>query len=444
MSRPPPTSPPEPADPALFADGSEIPPAPAVLDGPVAADVAADLDVVFGSLTSFVDVEAIARVGASGDARLAWLMADLLRFFQQGPIADAAVDAFEQLTGTLVPPGFAWGPTTDRLIAWDLPAPPGYVEWKRIPFEIIEPAWEPFFGDENSAIDYRFLSWGGVLIDNRPIEEVAFPCPGGCIPALDDPEVTDAAGGSWLADDRLIFGVALNGEARAYPKHMMEVHEMVNDTLGGSRIGIPYCTLCGSAQAYLTDIVPDGFETIELRTSGLLTRSNKVMFDLHTFSVFDTFLGDALTGPLHDEGYALEMITVVTSTWGEWKGSHPETTIVAEDGGIGRSYTLDPLRGRDDAGPIFPIGDVDPRLPVQEQVVGVVTPDGTAVAFPVDQARSALAAGNDVKLGGVRLLADGGGLRAELEDGTTIASHQSFWFAWSQFEPSTLVWTPLS
>ena len=33
----------------------------------------------------------------------------------------------------------------------------------------------------------------------------------------------------------------------------MEVREMVNDTLGGRDLAIPYCTLCASAQAYYTD-----------------------------------------------------------------------------------------------------------------------------------------------------------------------------------------------
>ncbi len=47
-------------------------------------------------------------------------------------------------------------------------------------------------------------------------------------------------------------------------------------------------------------------------------------------------------------------------------------------------------------------------------------------------------------LAGVRLVLDGGGLRAELTDGRPLPSHQAYWFAWSQFHPDTLVWTPLS
>lgn len=37
---------------------------------------------------------------------------------------------------------------------------------------------------------------------------------------------------SWLKDDGVVFGIGLNGEFRAYPRRIMEVHEMVNDTLG--------------------------------------------------------------------------------------------------------------------------------------------------------------------------------------------------------------------
>ena len=430
-----------PAD-RVLSNGSRLPPAPNVPDGPLPDQVVKDLHEVFATLRSSPDTDAIGRVGASGDARVAWLMSDLLRFFPSGPVNEAAVAAFEQLTATTITDESAWGAVTDLLIGWDIPEPPGYVGWKRIPFEMLEPGWAPFFADADADIDWRLISWGGVLIDDRPLDEVDRLCPRGCIPALDDPAVTDAAGGAWSADERIVFGVVVGGESRAYPKHIMEIHEMVNDTVGDRRIGMPYCTLCGSAQAYFTDAAPEGFQTLELRTSGLLNRSNKVMYEYHTKSVFDTFLGTALSGPLQEEGYQLDMTTVVASTWGDWKVAHPNTTIVAQDGGIGRSYPLDPLGGRDDDGPIFPIGVVDPRLPVQENVIGVITDDGTAVAFPVEAARLALSEDRVVELAGIVLVPDGSGFRTERSDATPIVSHQSFWFAWSQFQPGTLLWTP--
>jgi hypothetical protein len=166
------------------------------------------------------------------------------------------------------------------------------------------------------------------------------------------------------------------------------------------------------------------------------------MFDINTFSIFDTFTGEATTGPLREQGITLEQTTVVTATWSDWKQAHPETTIVAQDGGLGRTYSLDPLRGRDDDGPIFPIGDVDSRLPVQAQVVGVITPDGVPVAFPVEQLKIALVETDTISIEGITVTANGGGFVATLSNGEPVAAHQSFWFAWSQFHPDTLVWTP--
>ncbi len=417
-----------------------FPPAPPAADGPLDPAVSRALDdLAEGVATVGLQRDALDTVAGSRDARLAWFVSDLLRFLQ-GRDADSLVVAFEQLTGVdpRADPSFAqgaWVSVTDHLIAWDLPAPPGYRELKATLFLDVEPGWEPFFADPDSSIDWRLVSWGGVRIDDRQ-EGDPHPCLRGCIPALDDPALTDAGGGSWYPDDGVVFGVVVGDEAVAFPKRIMEVHEMVNITIGGRRLGLPYCTLCGSAQAYFT-------EGLTLRTSGLLSRSNKVMYDLHTRSVFDTFTGRALSGPLQDADVQLEQTTVVTSTWAAWKRAHPGTSIVAEDGGIGREYPADPLQGRDDDGPIFPVGPVDPRLPVQAPVVGVLAPDGTPLAFPVDQARAALADGRQVALGDVELRADDGGLRVYLRGGEELPSHQAFWFAWSQFHPATQLWTPL-
>ncbi|MDJ0664451.1 MAG: DUF3179 domain-containing (seleno)protein [Acidimicrobiia bacterium] len=431
-------------DPGLVnSDGDEIPPAPSAPTGPLDDETVAVVERVWASLSDAVEVEDIAAFGTTGDVRLAWLLADVQRFLRSSAAWRATVDAFNALAGTEVAPRLAdspWREMNDYLIAWDTPAPPGYSGYKERLFTLLEPGWQPFFADTAADIDWRLVSWGGVFIDNRPLGTLE-GCPRGCIPALDDPPVTPAEQGSWYPDDAVVFGVTVNGESRAYPKNIMEVHEMVNDTLGDRRIGMPYCTLCGSAQAFYTDVVPDGIDTLVLRTSGLLSRSNKVMYDLGTGSMFDTFLGVAVTGPLREVGYELEPIAVVTSTWGEWKAEHPDTTIVARGGGRGIDYPADPLRGRDDDGPIFPVGDVDPRLPVQEAVLGAIAPDGTPIAFPITALQAALDSGGEVSFNGVIVTRDGGGFRASTADGNDLASHQAFWFAWSQFYTDTIVWS---
>jgi hypothetical protein len=421
------------------------PPAPVVPHtGNLDPDVVSTLEDLWESFTTSVDSRAILDLGMSGDVRVAWLLADVMRFVSAANTGQHLLTAFTDLTGVDIsndPAGLRspWQSATNHLIAWDIPDHPEYRSYKARLFTLIEPEWAPFFADDDPAINWRHTSWGGVLIDNRPLGDVN-PCERGCIPALDDPDVTSAAEGSWYPDDRIVFGVVVNGDSRAYPKNQMEVHEMVNDTLGGRRLGIPYCTLCGSAQAYFTDSVPEGVEIPVLRTSGLLTRSNKVMYDLNTFSIFDTFTGDALTGPLREQGIALEQTTVVTSTWAEWKAAHPDTTIVAQDGGIPRAYPLDPLSGRDDDGPIFPIGDVDPRLPVQAPVIGVITATGEPVAFSVDDLSAATADGAAVEFLGITITPDGSGYVATTSDGSSLAAHQAFWFAWAQFHPDTDLW----
>ena len=165
------------------------------------------------------------------------------------------------------------------------------------------------------------------------------------------------------------------------------------------------------------------------------------MFELHTFSMFDTFRGRAITGPLHDIGFELEFVTVGTASWGEFKAARPDATIVAQQTGVGLTYPLDPLGDRDDNGPIFPVGDVDPRLPIQEQVLGV-SHDGDVVAFPEAAARFALATGQSIEFEGITVRLESGSLIAETASGERITTHQAFWFAWSQFNPETEIWAP--
>ncbi|MEO1491383.1 MAG: DUF3179 domain-containing (seleno)protein [Pseudomonadota bacterium] len=377
---------------------------------------------------------ALIEISESKDPRLVWLISDLLRFANGRELNIGLTAAASELLGKNFNPGRSWGPVTDHLIAWDIPAPPDYLRMKRAIFTSALPGWDRIFVEGD--IDWRHVSWGGVLIDDRAYDTTDELC--NCIPAADNPEVSSAEDATWLKDDDIVFGVEVNGEYRAYPRRIMEVREMVNDTLGGRQLGIPYCTLCGAAQAYFTDQMPDGIERPVLRTSGLLIRSNKVMYDIETYSVFDTFLGNAVTGPLAEKGLQLKQATVVTTDWGTWKRQHPQTTVLLERYALGRDPDF--RNGRDANGPIFPVGDVDPRLPVHEDVVGIVTASGTPIAFQRSKAFLALKNGEEITFENVRLELDAGGIRVVDTGGADLGSHEAFWFAWSQFHPGTRLW----
>lgn len=412
---------------------------PDIPDVPLSAALIASMQTAF--VVSMSDrvwgsdqTVALAEIAASGDPRLVWLISDLMRFVPDPALNAELSNAASVLLGKNFDARNNWGDITDHLIAWDVPAPPDYLLFKRAIFVSVFDGWDKLFVDGD--VDWRLVSWGGVLIDDRAFDTTDEPC--NCIPAADNPPVTNAQDATWLDDDDIVFGIEVNGAFRAYPRQIMEVREMVNDTLGGRDLGIPYCTLCGAAQVYFTDRMPIGVDRPILRTSGLLSRSNKVMYDLNTYSVFDTFLGEALTGPLGDRNLKLEQANVITTDWGTWKSAHPETTVLSEALALGRDPDF--RNGRDANGPIFPVGNVDPRLPVHEDIIGVITGSGQAVAFQRSAALVALRNGSEISVADIRLELDAGGIKAVDADGEDVGSHQAFWFAWSQFHPQTTLW----
>ena len=412
---------------------------PALPNGALAPDVKQAVETVFiesmeNSTWDSKQTKALEVIAQSKDPRLVWLIADLMRFVTGPQLNEVLSDASFALLERKRPAQNDWGVITDHLIAWDIPAPPDYLRFKRTIFTSIVPGWDRIFVE--GKIDWRHVSWGGVLIDDRPYDKTDQTC--NCIPAADNPKVIAAKEAKWPKDNDIVFGVEVNGQYRAYPRQIMEVREMVNDTLGGRDLGIPYCTLCGAAQAYFTDQMPDGVERPVLRTSGLLIRSNKVMYDINSHSVFDTFKGTAVTGPLADKQIALKQASVVTTTWGKWKAAHPSTTVLVEELALGRNFDF--RNGRDAQGPIFPVGDVDPRLSVHEDVIGALNAKGEPVAFQRSKAVAALTKGDVVRFGDVILKMDAGGVKAVSPDGKDLGSHQAFWFAWSQFYPATQLW----
>ena len=76
----------------------------------------------------------------------------------------------------------------------------------------------------------------------------------------------------------------------------------------------------------------------ELGTSGFLYRSNKLMYDHGTKSLWSTLQGKPVVGPLVGKDIELERRYLVTTTWGEWKKLHPNTTVMTLNTGHNRDY----------------------------------------------------------------------------------------------------------
>ncbi len=200
---------------------------------------------------------------------------------------------------------------------------PGYAEFKSRLYSRIDPRFAEYFdNDRASTIRLDEVRWGGVIRDG--------------IPPLKDPITLAAKDATYLGDNDVVFGVVVNGESRAYPKRILAWHEMVKDTVGGKSINGVYCTLCGSMIVYFpTDA--NGVHH-ELGTSGFLYRSNKLMYDHATKSMWSTIKGEPVIGPLVGQGIKLPVHNVVTTNWKHWKTMHPDTRVLSLKTGHRRDY----------------------------------------------------------------------------------------------------------
>ena len=170
-----------------------------------------------------------------------------------------------------------------------------------------------FRGDPELTIRPEEIRWGGVDRDE--------------IVPIRNPRMIAAGEALYLADTDKVFGIRIGREARAYPRRILGHHEFVADTIDGVRIAGVYCPLCEAMIAYRTRTA-DGREH-EFGTSGFLYRSNKLMYDAGTLSLWNTLTGRPVLGSLTRSGLALEQAPVVTTTWGEWRAANPDTQVLS-------------------------------------------------------------------------------------------------------------------
>lgn len=207
---------------------------------------------------------------------------------------------------------------------WGLPLEntPDYARFKQWMHYPIDKRFARYF-EPDRRFDIRLdeVSWGGVYQDG--------------IPPLRQPQMLTMEKADYLDDSNVVFGIEINGDARAYPNRILAWHEMFVDTVGGVPIAGVYCTLCGTVVIYQTEHEGTNHE---LGTSGFLYRSNKLMYDRATQSLWSTLEGKPVIGPLTGKGIELDQYSVVTTTWGEWKSRHPDTKVLSLNTGHQRNY----------------------------------------------------------------------------------------------------------
>ena len=213
------------------------------------------------------------------------------------------------------------------------------------------------------AIRLEEITWGGVKVDG--------------IPALDDPATLAARDADYLNPDDLVFAAVVGGQARAWPGRIIAWHEMVNDTLGGVKLVLSYCTLCGAAVLY-DGRVAGRDQPFSFGSSGLLYRSNKLMYDRQTDSLWNQFTGRPVVGALTGSGLALTPLPLVTTRWADWRAAHPDTSVLSLATGFTRDYAPGVAYSKYFASPdlAFPAGFSDRRLAPKDKVFGLRLPGG--------------------------------------------------------------------
>ncbi len=212
-------------------------------------------------------------------------------------------------------------------------------------------------------------------------------------------------------------------------------------------------------------------------SSGLLYRSNKLMYDAQTLSLWSNLTGEAVAGPLLSSGTRLPMLALTVTSWKEWRTLHPETTILSPETGYRRDYSAGAAYGHYFASPdtMFPVWTRDDRLEAKAWIYALRS--GTkARAYQLDLLASERVVNDlvgevpivlvaDPESGSVRAYYRGShefaegpaGLLAEPSTGASwrigedalaresspatalprFPGHRSYWFGWYAFFPET-------
>ena len=255
---------------------------------------------------------------------------------------------------------------------WSLPYSPhpSYGEFKGRLYAMLDPRYVVFFRSETEPrIRLDEIEWGGVSING--------------IPPLDHPKHVPAAEATYLDDGDVVFGFFLDGEARAYPRRILAWHELALDRIGDRELAVVYCPLCGTVIPFDARV---GGRVLTFGTSGLLYRSNKLMFDHETASLWSSLTGEPVVGPLVQLDLKLRPLPVVTTTWGAWRARHPDTRVLSIDTGYQRDYSEGAAYrdyfANDDL--MFDVSQHDARLPNKAEVLVVrstTPPVGAATAI---------------------------------------------------------------
>jgi Protein of unknown function (DUF3179) len=132
--------------------------------------------------------------------------------------------------------------------------------------------------------------------------------------------------------DRVVLGVTINGESKAYPISMLVYHHQVRDILGGKPIMITYCSVCRTGRVF-EPIVNGKLENFRLVG---MDNFNAMFEDKTTKSWWRQANGEAITGKL--KGTKLTELEAQQTSLATWLKLYPNSKIMQPDSKFKENY----------------------------------------------------------------------------------------------------------
>jgi len=133
------------------------------------------------------------------------------------------------------------------------------------------------------------------------------------------------AGNPDMDRSKLVIGVVIDGQAKAYPIQLIGYHHQVVDTVGKTPVMVTYCTVCRSARVF-SPMVNGKQESFRLVG---MDHFNAVFEDATTKSWWQQATGTSISGPL--KGYALKEYPSSQMTLDAWLRQNPNSLVMMPD-----------------------------------------------------------------------------------------------------------------
>jgi len=140
------------------------------------------------------------------------------------------------------------------------------------------------------------------------------------------------AGSNKVDLNRLVLGVSINGETKAYPIRFLGYHHHIQDTIGGKPIMVTYCTVCRTGRVF--EPVVKGKKE-KFRLVGM-DHFNAMLEDATTKSWWRQATGEAITGKL--KGQQLPEVYSTQTSLADWLQLNPGSLVMQADENFISSY----------------------------------------------------------------------------------------------------------